>query len=112
MPPITTDDTSSSTIACLLIIPFAILFAGTAVAITCSEKWNKSDNKLKRFLTRKKSNKKRVSTSTIKTEETHKSEGACRGLVSSESSDKTIAVRDPQGPSELPDSSGTQNQGV
>lgn len=96
MPPVTADDDSSKLIAYLIIIPIAILFAGTGVAISCSEKWNKSDNKLKRFLKQRKSSKKDVSASTIKTEDTTKSETGCCEPVSSQASSDTIVTTDSQ----------------
>jgi GRB2-binding adapter (GAPT) len=99
MPPVTADDDSSKLIAYLIIVPFAILFAGLGLAISCSEKWNKSDNRLKRFLQRRKSNKKRSLTSVIKTEDTTKSEAGC-DPVPSQGSSNTITVTDPLSPSE------------
>jgi hypothetical protein len=99
MPPVTADDDSSKLIAYLIIVPFAILFAGIGLAISCSEKWNKRDNRLKRYLRRRKSNKKRTLTSIVKTEDTTKSEAGCEPLPSQGSSN-TIAVTDPLSPSE------------
>jgi GRB2-binding adapter (GAPT) len=108
MPPVTAEDNSSSVIAYLIVIPIAILFAGTAVAITCSEKWNKSDNRIKRFLRRrksqKKSPKKRASISTIKTEDTAESEVGRSEPTSSQGSENTIAVTEPQVSSRSSDS--------
>jgi hypothetical protein len=74
MPPLTADDTSSPLIAYLIIIPIAILFAGIGISLSCSEKWNKSNSKVKRFLQRKKNIRTKPSRSTIKTEDTTKSE--------------------------------------
>jgi hypothetical protein len=45
---------ASSTIAALLAIPFAILFLSIWLAVWCSERWDKSDNRFKRYLERKK----------------------------------------------------------
>jgi hypothetical protein len=100
MPPVTADDSSSPVIAYLIIVPIAIVLVGTVVAICCSEKWNKNDNRLKRFLRRRKGNKKRFLVSTIKTEDTTTSEGVCCGPTSAQGSDYTIAVTDPQSTSE------------
>jgi hypothetical protein len=99
MPPVTADDNSSPVIAYLIIIPVAILFAGTGIAITCSEKWNKHDNRLKRFLRRRKTNKKRPPPSAIKSEDTTKTEEDCCEPVSSQGSENTIVVPDPRLPS-------------
>lgn len=85
MPPITTEgpnptpliaESPSSTplIASLIIVPLTIVFAGTAVAICCSEKWNKSDNRLKRLLRQRRAAK-RSSTQEQNTEDSTKSEG-------------------------------------
>ncbi|KAF7509959.1 hypothetical protein GJ744_007273 [Endocarpon pusillum] len=95
MPPVTADDDSSKLIAYLIIVPVAILFAGIGVAISCSEKWNKSDNRLKRFLERRKSGK-NLSASTTKTEDTTISETACCEPASSQGSSNTIVITDSQ----------------
>ena len=94
MPLVTADDNSSKLIACLIIVPIVILFAGIGVAVSCSEKWNKSDNKLKRFLRRRESSKKKISESTIETEDTTKSETGCCEPVSSQVSSDTIVATD------------------
>jgi hypothetical protein len=54
MPTIETARASSPIIAALLAIPFAILFLSIWLAVCCSERWNKSDNRFKRYLERKK----------------------------------------------------------
>lgn len=95
MPPVTADDNSSKLIAYLIIVPIAILFAGIGVAISCSEKWNKSDNRLKRFLKRRKSGK-NLSASTTKTEDTTISETGCCEPASSPGSSNTIVITDSQ----------------
>jgi hypothetical protein len=54
MPTVETAKASSPIIAALLAIPFAILFLSVWLAVCCSERWDKSDNKFKRYLERKK----------------------------------------------------------
>jgi hypothetical protein len=108
MPPVTADDGSSKLIAYLIIVPFAILFAGLGLAISCSEKWNKSDNRLKRFLRQRKSNNKRTLISVIQTEDTTKSEAGCHP-VRSQASSNTIAVTNSLSPSEWDQTLADQN---
>lgn len=53
MPLITSPDDSTPIIASLIIVPIAILIAGTGIAIGCSERWSLSNNRFKRCLQRK-----------------------------------------------------------
>jgi hypothetical protein len=54
MPTVETTRAFSPIIAALLAIPFAILFLSVWLAVCCSERWDKSDNRFKRYLERKK----------------------------------------------------------
>lgn len=53
MPVVEASEASSKTIAALFAIPVLILFLSLWLAVTCSERWNKSDNRVKRYLERK-----------------------------------------------------------
>jgi hypothetical protein len=66
MPPVATPDESIPTIAALFAIPVFILFAGVWLAVSCSERWNKSNSRIKRHRERRKENRKTAS-STSKT---------------------------------------------
>jgi hypothetical protein len=95
MLPITADDSSSSVLAYLIFIPIVILFAAIGVAVTCSEKWNKSDHRLKRFcgrLKHKNSGKVKASRSPGPTEESDKSEASCIETDTCRDSENTITV--------------------
>jgi hypothetical protein len=54
MPVVETSAASSKTIAALFSIPVVILFLSIWLAVSCSERWNKSDNRVKKYLERKK----------------------------------------------------------
>jgi hypothetical protein len=54
MPVVEASTASSKTIAALFAIPIVILFLCIWLAVSCSERWNKSDNRVKRYLERKK----------------------------------------------------------
>jgi hypothetical protein len=52
MPVVEASGDSSKTIAALFAIPVLILFLSVWLAVTCSERWNQSDNRVKRYLER------------------------------------------------------------
>ena len=54
MPSVEAPGDSSPTIAALFAILFFILFLSIWLAVACSEKWSKSDNRVKRVLERRK----------------------------------------------------------
>jgi hypothetical protein len=51
--PVEASGASSKTIAALFAIPVVILFLSIWLAVTCSECWNKSDNRVKKYLEHK-----------------------------------------------------------
>jgi hypothetical protein len=54
MPVVEASAASSKTIAALFSIPVVILFLSIWVAVSCSERWNRSDHRFKKYLERKK----------------------------------------------------------
>jgi hypothetical protein len=54
MPVVEASAASSKTIAALFAIPVVILFLSIWLAVSCSERWNKSENKFKKYLEQKK----------------------------------------------------------